>query len=61
MDSLIRDDFNKNKNFSKDLIQEGESINNIFQLNLNNQSNINSIKNLEKELKELELNQAESK
>lgn len=60
-ESKLKDDYNKNANFSKELMQEGESINNIINLNLNNQSNLNSITGLEKELNELELNQPKSK
>jgi len=54
------DDFVKNNNFSKELIQEEESINNIINLNLNNQSNINSLTGFEKELNDLDLNQSKS-
>jgi len=60
-DSRIKDDFNKNDNFLKDLIQEEESINNIINLNLNNQSNLISITGLEKELNDLDSNQSKSK
>ena len=60
-DMFIKDDFIKNKSYSKDLIQESESINNLLNSNLNNQSHINSITNLEKELNDLELNQSQSK
>jgi hypothetical protein len=41
-------------------MQEGESINNIINLNINNQSNLNSITGLEKELDYLDLNQSKS-
>lgn len=58
IDSTIKDEFTKNKNFSKDLLEENESINNL--LNLNNQSNLNSLRNIEKELDDLDLNNTQS-
>lgn len=60
IDSGLKDEFTKNHNFSKELINEGESINKILSLNLNNQSNVNSITGLEKELNDIDLKHSKS-